>query len=630
VPQAPENGDRRLDERVEALATWVDEIAGRVRATELSNGDEKTAKELRRAIEAVAMHDPKLESRLTNRIDVLADRLGTLASAVSTTSAELARRDGELAALHRELAQGNARIETLGGELGRAASAADLDRLSTTIATLASADRPAREADEQTDRLGGKVDYLTERVDTLAKTVAATAAGLAGREGELATLRQRLDERAKHFEQAVAELGQRSGDAALGARLDTPEGTLEPVAESVAQLESEIRAVRARIDEAYRQVGATVTELQKSAAGLAAQVGSAEERGQAMENALEELAASLSGKAGNLAARLDSVTAGVESSLASFAAELVVRHDTAERERDDIVTRVASLESATSDDVERARAGIAEVLAEVERDRSAVTGRLDVIERDHQDLATEWASKLATMTATLAEIGARDSAGELELQIAERLQSVEQQGGVVASEIARVSAYWASEFDALTTRLDAVTVIAKDGTEGDDFAAGQLLSDLSTRLDSVVHERQVVAAQIAQASENEVAELRTLIDGLRARFAPSEQDHAGSPHAGDRLHDLASDFAKSLDLQPGIESGPTDGRLRLELRALELRSERAEKAAQQNRDPVLAQLERMTEQLESRFQKLESDPASPSQSEAADQAEVVQLRGAEV
>ena len=70
--------------------------------------------------------------------------------------------------------------------------------------------------------------------------------------------------------------------------------------------------------------------------------------------------------------------------------------------------------------------------------------------------------------------------------------------------------------------------------------------------------------------------------------------------------------------------------MRLELRALELRSERAEKAAQQNRDAVLAQLERMTEQLESRFQKLESDPAGPSQSEAADQAEVVQLRGAEV
>ena len=69
---------------------------------------------------------------------------------------------------------------------------------------------------------------------------------------------------------------------------------------------------------------------------------------------------------------------------------------------------------------------------------------------------------------------------------------------------------------------------------------------------------------------------------------------------------------------------------RLELRALELRAERAEKAAEQNRDAVLAQLERMTKQLESRFQKLESDTASSSQSEAGDQAEVVQLRGAEV
>lgn len=296
----PENGDGRLDERVEALATWVDEIAGRVRATELTNGDEKTAKELRRAIEAVAKHDPKLETRLTNRIDVLADRLGTLASAVSTTSAELARRDGELAALRRELAQGNARIQTVGGELGRAASAADIDRLDEAIAML-SADRPSRKAEDQTERLGGKVDYLTERVDTLGKTVAATAAGLAGREGELATLRQRLDERAKHFERALAELGQPSGAATLGGRLDALKGTLETVAGSFAQLENEMGAVRACIDEAHRQLGSTVTELQKSTAGLAAQVDALEERGQAMENTMEEKAASLSGKVGNLA-----------------------------------------------------------------------------------------------------------------------------------------------------------------------------------------------------------------------------------------------------------------------------------------------------------------------------------------
>lgn len=171
------------------------------------------------------------------------------------------------------------------------------------------------------------------------------------------------------------------------------------------------------------------------------------------------------------------------------------------------------------------------------------------------------------------------------------------------------------------------------GATRDDSDAGQLLSDLSTRLDAVVHERQVVAAQIAQASENEVAELRTLIDGLRARFAPTELGHAGSPYTGGHLDHLARrlDSDENLDLQAGIEPWPADGRLRLELRALELRAERAAKAAQQNRDGVLAQLERMTEQLESRFQKLESDTASPSQPEGAGQAaEVVQLRGAEV
>ncbi len=67
-----EIGAGGLEERIETLSTWVGEIADRVRATELATGDEKTAKELRRALEAVAKHDPRLESRLTNRIDVLA------------------------------------------------------------------------------------------------------------------------------------------------------------------------------------------------------------------------------------------------------------------------------------------------------------------------------------------------------------------------------------------------------------------------------------------------------------------------------------------------------------------------------------------------------------------------------
>ena len=213
-----EIGAGGLEERIETLSTWVGEIAERVRATELATGDEKTAKELRRALEAVAKHDPRLESRLTNRIDVLADRLGTLASAVSTTSSELARRDGEIAALRRELDRGSGQIQVLGQELAKGAPTAEIEKLRTAVASLSTEHSP-RKADEQVVRLGGKVDYLTERVDTLAKTVAATAAGLAGRDGDLVTLRHKLDERARHLEQELLQVAQRPAETELGRRL---------------------------------------------------------------------------------------------------------------------------------------------------------------------------------------------------------------------------------------------------------------------------------------------------------------------------------------------------------------------------------------------------------------------------
>ena len=212
---SPDLGTRGLEERVQALSTWAGEIAERVRATEVATGDEKTAKELRRALELVAKHDPKLESRLTNRIDVLADRLDTLASAVSTTSSELARRDGEIAALRREHERDAARLQAFEQERTRGAPSTELAELRKAVATLSTAQSP-RAADEHVARLVGKVDYLTERVDTLAKTVATTAAGLAGREGDLAALRQRLDERAGRL-----ELGSGSSGNALPSESPT-------------------------------------------------------------------------------------------------------------------------------------------------------------------------------------------------------------------------------------------------------------------------------------------------------------------------------------------------------------------------------------------------------------------------
>ena len=169
------------------------------------------------------------------------------------------------------------------------------------------------------------------------------------------------------------------------------------------------------------------------------------------------------------------------------------------------------------------------------------------------------------------------------------------------------------------------------------------MTELGTRLDAIVHERQTVAAQIAKASENEVIELRNLIDGLRSRVAPVDTETAGSPSVEGLIDELArrQESIETVDRDPESDPSLGEGRLRLELRARELRAERAEKAAQQNREAVLAQVDLLTDQTESRFQKLESgsEPSSSEEgghskeaghTEEAGHAEVVPLRGAEV
>jgi hypothetical protein len=75
-----------------------------------------------------------------------------------------------------------------------------------------------------------------------------------------------------------------------------------------------------------------------------------------------------------------------------------------------------------------------------------------------------------------------------------------------------------------------------------------------------------------------------------------------------------------------------DGRMRHELRGLELRMEHAEDATRENREAVLTQLERLASRIEWRLQRLEEAtgttevvPLPP-----ADGARVVPIRGSEV
>ena len=255
-----------------------------------------------------------------------------MASAVSTTSSELARRDGEIAALRRELDRGSAQVQALGQEIASGAPAAEIEKLRKAVASL-SVEHSPQKADEQVVRLGGKVDYLTERVDTLAKTVAATAAGLAGRDGDLATLRHKLDERTKRLEHGLVEREQLP-EAGLGGRLDVLE-----------------------------------TDVQLSIAGLAAQHEATEALRLAWAKSLDAHAASQTSKLAGVITRLEAVATDVES------ASTVQEERHAALERKLVEGHAGSAHAA-------ARAG------ELERRLAELTGRQETAERRWQTIGT--------------------------------------------------------------------------------------------------------------------------------------------------------------------------------------------------------------------------------------------------
>jgi chromosome segregation ATPase len=816
-----EIGREGIVERVDGIAAWINDLDTRVRAAELATGDEKTAKELRHAVEALSKHDPKLEKRLTNRVDVLADRLATLAATVSTTAASVVRKDGEIAALRKDLEEGNKRLESLMREFGKTAGAAEVEKLRAAIRAV-QAERPARTGDARVEGLGAKVEYLTERVDTLAKTVATTASGLAGREGEIATLRQRLDAGTARIEQASVELRRMHDDGSLTRRLDALQAALDATTSGLGARENEVVALRSRIDEAYSRVGTVVAELQSSIATLASQVKSLETLPEATEQALEGQAAELNARVDGVAEGLTALATTVESAMrglverevefgalarrvdeASERVDLVVaefrqtleqlpaagsvegeverrleevrgsltaiteqlsaletsssgqagetlardaaleallmqagkRLHALERDRDAVAEQleaagsarsqehewvrtrlealaaaeadttkahegvaslleelntrltsmesvhaaataeiaqvssaldaerealhaqlaalaVATAESASSEDVERMTGELAARLQSLEQDGSAVASELARISTTLEDERESLRARFDGIAISLAEAGAAsasdESADRKLTELTDRLQNLEADGAAVASEIARTAALWASELEAIETRLDRVTGTLGQGATGVRAETDQLLAELPARLDTMERDRQAVATEIVRvadawqmersslearlgeittrlaevesgataASEGEVAQLRATVEGLRVRLASSEKELAalvGTRDTGARLNELTRRL-ESLERAPVVLAGaadggplPGDGRFRLELRALELRMEHAEAAARENREAVLVQLERLAARIDWRFQRLEAE-----------------------
>ena len=192
-----------LEGRFQALATWISELESRVRTTELATADEAAAKELRRALEIVASHDPDREGRLTDRVDVIAERLETLSDALATTASSLAAKDGEIAELQRRLDEESRRTDALA--TGRAGGGSDRDDLRRAIAELAA------------------------RVETIAE-------GDAARRRDLEELTASIRSSDEHLGSLTGDLQERLEAIVSGARAPTDE-RLEALMERISALE---------------------------------------------------------------------------------------------------------------------------------------------------------------------------------------------------------------------------------------------------------------------------------------------------------------------------------------------------------------------------------------------------------
>jgi chromosome segregation ATPase len=533
---ADDRGDGARDglvERVDGIASWINDLDSRLRATELATSDEKTAKELRRAIEALAKHDPKLEKRLIDRVDVLADRLATLGSTVSTTAAALARKDGEIAALRKSVEDESKRVEALAREHGKGAGAEEIERLRTAVRAVQS-ERPARVSDSRVEGLGGRIDNLTERVDTLARTVATTAAGLAGRDGDIATLRQRLDEGSARVEQTAAEVRRMQGDGALAHRLDALQAALDEATASFENRESDVAAVRARIDEAYSRVGTVIAGIQSSITTLTSQVDVLDALPAATETAIESRSAELNGRVDEIAGQLLSLAKSLESATSSL--------DERRAEVAMLNTRADEASTRLDEVVDELRQTLAQ-LPEPGTIDPAVESRLAALAGSVGEVTTQLVELTAASSAQAERASARAVAleGSLSL-VGERLSALEEERDRAAALLEAAGAAWSEEREWVRSRLEALADADADAAKTSD-GVRPVVEALTARLDAMEMDRAAAASEIARMSvalDAERQRLNAQLEGLASALAEATAPTGRDEESERMLGELAA------------------------------------------------------------------------------------------
>jgi chromosome segregation ATPase len=502
-PPAPDRSraaaDRGVAERVDALASWINEIDLRLRTAEIQTGDEKTAKELRKAVEAMAKHDPKLEERIGNRVDVLADRFTTLATTVSTTTAALAGKDGDIAALRKELEERLARVEAAAADSrGATTNMAEIDELRRAIDAVSEQKLP-KKLDSRVDDLRASVAGLAQRMETLSSFVSTTASGLAGREGEVASLRRKLDEDA----------------ARLAVEISTLRNAVDPapVAELRRVLDTVATEMSALTDDSRRKLDATTTSMS------------------ALAKRVDEVVATVSAATSQLAAghgRVETLQSTFDEEISRVDALLVKLHHSVV----EVGGKVAELDALPSREaVDEIGTGLADIVQRVESLGQTVTETASgYAQKEHEVAALS--RRLEEMTAQVDD-GVRElrsaidemSASKPDAGLAARVEELVEQIGALEGRLATADASSSADWDGASELIAALQQRIAEVTERLDTAeasAAGATAEATLAAQGWAEERATLLGT-SKALEERVAELGIAIDESGGRLAALQE-----------------------------------------------------------------------------------------------------------
>jgi len=495
----PGSNSNSAPDLIDALVGRVDDIDAKLRATTAAI-DENSLKEFRRTVEATSKRDAQFEERLANKVDVVADRLETITRTVSTTSAALAAKDGEIAQLRRELVAGSARFDSVLAEVQRKLDPKALNEVKRTLADLSKQKLP-RGLENRIDELGAKVAMLVQRIDTVSATVSTTAAGLAGRDGDLIALRRAYEADSNRIGAELADL-RRAVDPTPVAELG------QAVSDLRVRSSEQRRSLQLLLDETGAKVGALAGRLDSTAASeksTAARVSGNEEQVSMLRAHIEE---------GGV--QLNSLTATVAAASERLD-ERDIELEKLERQFHDASMRVDGLVA----DLTRALAE----LPDPDSTQQLLEARLSELDRvriDDRVRVEELAERLEAVATSIESMAGRaPETDALERHIDELIEQIDaaaDERAATSSEVARLAAILEVERARVHSRLESLAASQESAigaVSADDLE--RRVAGFDSRVGEIEREREALAArmrQLTSAFDTQRGSFQTQLEAL--------------------------------------------------------------------------------------------------------------------